>query len=531
MNYPKKLFLIVLAVCLVLSLIGLTGCPSPTTTPVTTGEQPVLPNASAIAAYNLGLAQASISNYDGTIAKYTEAIELDPKYADAYFNRGTAYYYKGQNDLAIADYSKTIELDPKYANAYYNRGVAYSSKGQNDLAKADYNKALQLTTNPALTQAAKEKLASLSQSSATTQAATQASGYNQQGVALFSQGKNDEAIAEFSRAIQVYPNYPTAYTNRGIVYIAKTQYNTAITDFNNAIKLNPNYALAYGNRGLAYIYTQRYEEAVIDLNKSLEIDPADDIAWNNKGVALEQTGDIAGAIDSYDTALKFNPDNEQAKNNGKVIQVGGRPPGININAWCSHYPPRIQEAWTGETPSEDLSLAAAGAQAVPQGGVGITIPTLTGEWINNSPSYGFVMSEGGWLTWSFDVVLKLVEKNENPVGGVHEERPNTFTGTIQTTLRGFDIGDGVHLNSDDIKTQASMRADIGQSSTRAVSGTRSGNVVTLYLDNKNLHLSFDGDYLNGVTTLYNYYGIRTDVKPSTEGSYITEKYSFYLRRK
>jgi len=205
MNYLKKLLVIVLAVGFILPLIGLTGCPSPTTTPVTTGEQPVLPNASAIAAYNLGLAQSSISKYDEAIAKFNEAIGLEPGYADAYDGRGTAYFNKGQNDsaiadyskaielgcvgayynrglaymkkaqndLAIADFSKTIELDPKYANAYYNRGVAYSSNGQNDLAKADYTKTLQLTTNSALTQAASEKLASLGQSTTiTTQTTT-----------------------------------------------------------------------------------------------------------------------------------------------------------------------------------------------------------------------------------------------------------------------------------------------------------------------------------------------------------------------
>ena len=54
----------------------------------------------------------------------TKAIELNPNYAKAYYNRGIAKFdlqdYKG----AIADYTKAIELNPNYAKAYYNRGIA-----------------------------------------------------------------------------------------------------------------------------------------------------------------------------------------------------------------------------------------------------------------------------------------------------------------------------------------------------------------------------------------------------------------------
>ena len=45
---------------------------------------------------------------------------LEPD-AVAYFNRGIAYQAKGERDRAIADYDKAIALNPKYANAYYNR--------------------------------------------------------------------------------------------------------------------------------------------------------------------------------------------------------------------------------------------------------------------------------------------------------------------------------------------------------------------------------------------------------------------------
>ena len=56
-------------------------------------------------------------------AIFDKAIELDPKDANAYYNRGLAKSELKQYKEAIADYDKAIELNPKDAAAYYNRGV------------------------------------------------------------------------------------------------------------------------------------------------------------------------------------------------------------------------------------------------------------------------------------------------------------------------------------------------------------------------------------------------------------------------
>ena len=48
-----------------------------------------------------------------------------------------SFYNKGDYDAAIADYSRAIEIDPNYAFAYYNRGLAYRRIGNDDAADAD----------------------------------------------------------------------------------------------------------------------------------------------------------------------------------------------------------------------------------------------------------------------------------------------------------------------------------------------------------------------------------------------------------
>ncbi|MCL2385650.1 MAG: tetratricopeptide repeat protein, partial [Alphaproteobacteria bacterium] len=60
----------------------------------------------------------------------------------SYSLRGNAYRNKGDIDHALADYDKAIELDPKYAAAYYNRGFADVKKGWVVNAVTDFWQAL-----------------------------------------------------------------------------------------------------------------------------------------------------------------------------------------------------------------------------------------------------------------------------------------------------------------------------------------------------------------------------------------------------
>jgi tetratricopeptide (TPR) repeat protein len=61
---------------------------------------------------------------------------------------------KGDYDLAIADYTRALEIAPKYSNAYGNRIMAYTKKGEFDKAWEDMHRAetLGLTVNQKVVQ-------------------------------------------------------------------------------------------------------------------------------------------------------------------------------------------------------------------------------------------------------------------------------------------------------------------------------------------------------------------------------------------
>ena len=66
-------------------------------------------------------------------------------------------------------------------------------------------------------------------------------------------------------------NLAAAYRNRGIVHAARTEYDQAIADFSKAIELNPRYAAAYNDRAVAYTNKGDYQRAVADVTRAVEL--------------------------------------------------------------------------------------------------------------------------------------------------------------------------------------------------------------------------------------------------------------------
>src|SRR5262249_30212488 len=83
--------------------------------------------------------------FDGAVADYSAALQHDPRFLLAYYNRGEILYERGDYEGAIADFSAMINIDPSLPAAYNHRGLAYAAKGQHERAAADYTEALRRT--------------------------------------------------------------------------------------------------------------------------------------------------------------------------------------------------------------------------------------------------------------------------------------------------------------------------------------------------------------------------------------------------
>jgi tetratricopeptide (TPR) repeat protein len=122
--------------------------------------------------------------------------------------------------------------------------------------------------------------------------------------------------------VYVFMIPPTqSHVDKGITLYNAGAYEQAIAEFTKAIELDPNLAIAYYNRGLAYLKLEQYNQSLADFNKTIELKPDMGEAWSAKGVVLEKLGNYEGALDAYNKALQINPNDQIAKNNKRRLPI------------------------------------------------------------------------------------------------------------------------------------------------------------------------------------------------------------------
>lgn len=90
----------------------------------------------------LGNRAMASREFPEAIAKYTEALEMDPNNVVYLLNRSAAYASNNESKKAIADAERAIELDPKSSKPYSRLGLAQFSLGQFENAMNLYKKGL-----------------------------------------------------------------------------------------------------------------------------------------------------------------------------------------------------------------------------------------------------------------------------------------------------------------------------------------------------------------------------------------------------
>ena len=229
-----------------------------------------------------GKTHATNGDHTAAIAAFDEAIRLDPKMAEPYWQRGVAYANKGDHTRAIADYDEAIRLAPDLTGAYHARGFSHSSKGNLDQAIIDFTDAIRLDPARALS-------------------------YWQRGICYAKQGNQTLAIADYDAAIRLDPKLARAYWSRGNSYEFNEEYDRAISDYDEAIRLEPKLAEAYYGRGFSLAMKGDHVRAIADYSKAVELNPKMPVIYWRRGIAYAMTGDYDHAIADHGEAIRLNP--------------------------------------------------------------------------------------------------------------------------------------------------------------------------------------------------------------------------------
>ncbi len=105
---------------------------------------------------------------------------------------------------------------------------------------------------------------------AVTQSQVSGSAYDS-GIEKSQKGDYYGAIADFTKAIEQYPNESKPYHYRGINKYNLKDYAGAIEDFTKAVELNPKFSDAFYMRGMAKVGAKRKSEACPDFQKANDL--------------------------------------------------------------------------------------------------------------------------------------------------------------------------------------------------------------------------------------------------------------------
>jgi tetratricopeptide (TPR) repeat protein len=207
--------------------------------------------------------------------------------SERYFESGFRKLEDIEYEAAIQDFTDAVEQNALFAEAFYQRGRAYAGLGDTPKAIEDWEQAIELEPEDTRVHII---LASI----------------------LRERREYVKALASAFEGVRLNPGYYEAYYQRGNIYQYRKYFENAIADYTESIRLNPRFAMAYTNRGSARLVTGAYDEAIADYNEALRLNPRAANTYNNRGLARVNKGDVDSALDDFDEAISLKPEYEYA---------------------------------------------------------------------------------------------------------------------------------------------------------------------------------------------------------------------------
>jgi serine/threonine protein kinase/regulator of sirC expression with transglutaminase-like and TPR domain len=132
--------------------------------------------------------------------------------------------------------------------------------------------------------------------------------YNRRGLAHVNMRNYEQAIYDYSKAIELDRHYAEAYNNRSAAHLMMDNYAKAMLDCNWTLELAPHFVSAYINLGIAHTGLRQYQQALKDYARALEIDPNNLYAFYNRGNTRIWMRDFEGAIEDFNTTIRLDPE-------------------------------------------------------------------------------------------------------------------------------------------------------------------------------------------------------------------------------
>ncbi len=146
------------------------------------------------------------------------------------------------------------------------------------------------------------------------------------GATYLSNGKQNEAIKEFKKALAFDPQNATAHTNIGKIYQNQGKLPEAIKEFKSVAQNDRTSVTARNDLGNAYLQAKQYNDAEKEFKTAAKMDPINPLADYTLGLLYTQTSRYGDAEAQFKKVGKVSPrDGNVPYSLGVLYNKMGRP--------------------------------------------------------------------------------------------------------------------------------------------------------------------------------------------------------------
>jgi Flp pilus assembly protein TadD len=117
----------------------------------------------------------------------------------------------------------------------------------------------------------------------------------EKGVDQATEGKAQEAIQSFKRALEIFPTYLMARNDLGVQYLKLRQFDNAVEQFESAIEINAKAFNPRLNLGIAMVEKKRFTEAMDQLLQAVALNSSSPAVHLYIGIVSVETDDLETA--------------------------------------------------------------------------------------------------------------------------------------------------------------------------------------------------------------------------------------------
>ncbi|AGL17014.1 tetratricopeptide repeat protein [Actinoplanes sp. N902-109] len=234
----------------------------------------------SVLVHNRGKAYLALGRLAEALADLSKVIELDPNYADYYFDRADARRRLGDITGAIADCDTAISLSPPFYELYYNRADLRAELGDSAGAISDFGYVVELEPDQL---DARVNVISL----------------------LLDEGAPQRARGYVEEGLELHPDEPRLLHLRGLLALADGQPGAARESFDRALAADPALVAALASRATLAFDSGDPDTAVRDLTAALDVEPDNPDLLYNRGFVHEAARRWAAAEQDYTRALEL----------------------------------------------------------------------------------------------------------------------------------------------------------------------------------------------------------------------------------